>query len=207
MVIKLALFWSGYQINYHPLIDIELWCLLPWARNENLRFYLSWAVLWLPLSQKSIVVCTLSRMVWRGCWAGPAGRCSLDNPARPLHFRITSMNKNLEETLQFSDRGKQIAPRLHELSINSQESFFLFNKEILIHKTIHYLNKQACQSSRRWLNHRQHKLASVGIFADWGFRSCLRWYFGDPFEHHMCVPNAAITLWPQMLFSFTSWVL
>lgn len=39
-----------------------------------------------------------------------------------------------------------------------------------IHKTIPYLNKQACQSSLRWLKHRQHKLASVVLLLieDWG---------------------------------------
>lgn len=158
--------------------------------------------------RKASLLCTLSRMACWGCWAAPAGQCSPDNPGTPLHLHITSMNTHPKETLQFSDRGKRVAPQLYEFSINSKESFFfLFKEDILIHKTIHCLNKQACQCSLRWLNHVQHKLASVGVFADWGFRSCLRWYFGDPFEHHMCMPNAAITLWPQMLFSFTSWVL
>lgn len=89
---------------------------------------------------------------------------------------------------------RTISPDFMNPALIHNNVFSFFNKETLIHKTIHSRNKQACQSSLR-LHHRQHKLASVGVFADWGFRSCLRWYFGDPFERHMCVPNAAITLW------------
>lgn len=143
--------------------------------------------------RKALLLCTLSRTVWRGWWAGPSGGCSMDNPGRPLHLHITSMNTHPEETLQFSDRGKEVAPRLYEFSINSQNNTLSRQRSLSVQSEM--------------IKHGQHKLASVGVFADWGFRSCLRWYFGDPFEHHMCMPNAAITLWPQMLFSFTSWVL
>lgn len=40
MAVTLALFWQDIKSIIILQTDFELWCLLSWARNENLSFYL-----------------------------------------------------------------------------------------------------------------------------------------------------------------------
>lgn len=188
MAVTLVLFWP-YQIKYHPLLDIKLRCVLSSFRNGTLQFYFTPAVLCFPLSPKSCCIYF--------------GQNSLRVCFWLLHLRNTPINTLVDKTLQISDQGKHVAPWLEELRIISQESVFVFKKETI---TKEYTSLSV-KSEIKWEHYSSTNWQVLVFLLIEDLGHVWDGTLGIPFGHHMCVPNAAITLWPQMLFSFTSWVL